>query len=421
MSRMREQEPREHQARDAVASRECQVLIVRGKTACRVGKRAEARYYFRAALEIVPDHPTALLWLAYLAGGGRPSLEYLVRLLETDPTSQKARAAIRWARARGTPRAATSISPPQVRPSHRGRYSRSVLMGLAVVLLGLAGGLATLAFMLDTPTAIPTRAIPIARLVSATPVPLASATPTELPSPTFPPPSPTETPGTAPTGAGSARSAAMQTHEPRVVSAPVPGSSSARGAQAAELLRTPATGGGASAATPTLLPGRSFTSGRSAAAIEPSPAPATTSEGNPEGPTLTSGSTVVLTPLPTANIGDDFRWIDVDLSDQRLVAYEGETSVYTVTVSTGLPRTPTVVGRYKIYVKYRAADMRGPDYYLPKVPYVMYFHRGYGLHGTYWHNSFGRPMSHGCVNLPTPDAEWVFGWASVGTPVVVHP
>jgi lipoprotein-anchoring transpeptidase ErfK/SrfK len=50
----------------------------------------------------------------------------------------------------------------------------------------------------------------------------------------------------------------------------------------------------------------------------------------------------------------------------------------------------------------------------------MYFYRGYGLHGTYWHNNFGTPMSHGCVNLSTPDARWLFSWAPVGTKVVSH-
>jgi lipoprotein-anchoring transpeptidase ErfK/SrfK len=131
-------------------------------------------------------------------------------------------------------------------------------------------------------------------------------------------------------------------------------------------------------------------------------------------------ATLPPTPFPTARIGDNFRWIDVDLTHQRLIAYEGETAVRWVTVSTGLPRTPTVTGRFKIYVKYRAASMSGPGYYLESVPYVMYFYRGYGLHGTYWHSNFGQPMSHGCVNLPTPEAAWLFNWASVGTPVVVH-
>ncbi len=64
--------------------------------------------------------------------------------------------------------------------------------------------------------------------------------------------------------------------------------------------------------------------------------------------------------------------------------------------------------------------MRGPGYDLPGVPYTMYFYKGYALHGTYWHNNFGHPMSHGCVNLRTSDAGWLFNWASVGTPVVTH-
>ena len=63
----------------------------------------------------------------------------------------------------------------------------------------------------------------------------------------------------------------------------------------------------------------------------------------------------------------------------------------------------------------------GADAYdLANVPYVMYFHEGYGLHGTYWHNNFGTPMSHGCVNLSTGDAGWFYNWASVGTKVVTH-
>jgi lipoprotein-anchoring transpeptidase ErfK/SrfK len=64
--------------------------------------------------------------------------------------------------------------------------------------------------------------------------------------------------------------------------------------------------------------------------------------------------------------------------------------------------------------------MSGPGYYLPNVPYVMYFHGGYGLHGTTWHANFGHPMSHGCVNLPTSEAEWLFNWAQVGTMVNIH-
>jgi lipoprotein-anchoring transpeptidase ErfK/SrfK len=65
--------------------------------------------------------------------------------------------------------------------------------------------------------------------------------------------------------------------------------------------------------------------------------------------------------------------------------------------------------------------MSGPGYYLPGVPYTMYFYKGYGLHGTYWHSNFGTPMSHGCVNLKTEDAGWLYNWASIGTIVNIHP
>jgi lipoprotein-anchoring transpeptidase ErfK/SrfK len=120
-------------------------------------------------------------------------------------------------------------------------------------------------------------------------------------------------------------------------------------------------------------------------------------------------------PQPSVSASSD-RWIDVNLSTQSLVAYEGNTPVFWAVVSTGLPATPTVTGQYRIYVKYRSAPMSGPGYYLPGVPFIMYFYAGYGLHGTYWHNNFGHPMSHGCVNLRTPDAEWLFNWTGPVVP-----
>lgn len=126
--------------------------------------------------------------------------------------------------------------------------------------------------------------------------------------------------------------------------------------------------------------------------------------------------------LPTVFGGgaDGERWIDVNLSKQQVIAYQGTSALASFIVSTGTWQHPTVTGKYNIYVKYVAADMSGPGYYLPKVPYIMYFYQGYGLHGTYWHNNFGTPMSHGCVNLRTTDAGWLFNFASVGTLVNVH-
>ena len=114
------------------------------------------------------------------------------------------------------------------------------------------------------------------------------------------------------------------------------------------------------------------------------------------------------------------KWIGINLSQQSITAYVGQTPVRSAIVSTGLPRTPTVVGTFSVYVKYRATPMSGPGYYLPNVPHTMYFYRGYAIHGAYWHNNFGTPMSHGCVNLSLPDAEWFYNWTPVGTKVVVH-
>jgi len=125
-------------------------------------------------------------------------------------------------------------------------------------------------------------------------------------------------------------------------------------------------------------------------------------------------------PVAVSSGGGGNRWIDVNLSTQSVYAYEGDTVVNSFIVSTGTWLTPTVTGQYKIWIKLRSAPMSGPGYYLPDVPYIMYFYKGYGLHGTYWHNNFGTPMSHGCVNLRTSDAEWLYNWASVGTVVNVH-
>ncbi len=129
------------------------------------------------------------------------------------------------------------------------------------------------------------------------------------------------------------------------------------------------------------------------------------------------GTTPKPAPAPSGGAG---RWIDVNLSAQRLTAYEGSTPVFSTLISGGLPRTPTVVGRFKVYTKLVSTRMSGPGYDLPNVPYTMYFYRGYAIHGTYWHNNFGRPMSHGCVNMRTADAAWLFNWARIGTPVVTH-
>ena len=133
----------------------------------------------------------------------------------------------------------------------------------------------------------------------------------------------------------------------------------------------------------------------------------------PRGSSSGSGTT-------TPGTSGGAKWIDIDLSSQRLRAYAGNTVLRTMVVSTGIARYPTPTGRFRIYSKYRSIAMSGPGYYLPGVPHSMFFYRGYAIHGTYWHNNFGTPMSHGCINLTRADAAWLYGWAPIGTSVVIH-
>jgi lipoprotein-anchoring transpeptidase ErfK/SrfK len=114
------------------------------------------------------------------------------------------------------------------------------------------------------------------------------------------------------------------------------------------------------------------------------------------------------------------RWIEINLTTQRLTAWEGGYPVSSVTVSTGKPSTPTPSGVFAIQSKHRLERMRGSDYDVPNVPYTMYFYRGYAIHGTYWHNQFGTAVSQGCTNVSMVYAKWLFEWAPVRTSVVIH-
>lgn len=108
---------------------------------------------------------------------------------------------------------------------------------------------------------------------------------------------------------------------------------------------------------------------------------------------------------------NETKWIRVDLSEQVVVAYERQKPVRAFVISSGLPRTPTVLGEYRIKLKVDEQTMSGEGYHLPGVKWVQYFYGDYSFHGTYWHNNFGRPMSHGCINMTNQDAKWLFDWA----------
>ena len=119
-------------------------------------------------------------------------------------------------------------------------------------------------------------------------------------------------------------------------------------------------------------------------------------------------------------VGPTDKWIDIDLYEQTLAAYEGDRMVYATLVSSGLPWWQTEQGLFRIWVKVKTAKMSGregyPDYYfLEDVPWTMYFNRSFALHGAYWHDRFGFRHSHGCVNIAPKDAQWLFDWVTPAT------
>jgi lipoprotein-anchoring transpeptidase ErfK/SrfK len=114
------------------------------------------------------------------------------------------------------------------------------------------------------------------------------------------------------------------------------------------------------------------------------------------------------------------RWIQIDLKKQRLIAWEGANPVYAIVISTGKGSTPTRPGIFNIQTKLAKSRMKGADYDVPNVPYVMFYQGNYAIHGAFWHRRFGTPVSHGCVNVAVNHARWLFDWASVGTPVVIN-
>ena len=132
-----------------------------------------------------------------------------------------------------------------------------------------------------------------------------------------------------------------------------------------------------------------------------------------------SGSTPGTKP-PAVSAPVAGRWIDINLSSQRLTAYQGKSAVFSTSISSGVAGRRTPTGRFAVRTKIPSQRMSGPGYNLAGVPYVMYFAGANAIHGTYWHNNFGRPMSHGCVNMRIPEAKWLYNWASIGTPVSVH-
>lgn len=127
-------------------------------------------------------------------------------------------------------------------------------------------------------------------------------------------------------------------------------------------------------------------------------------------------SLIDISPRPEQVPADAF-WVEIDLYEQTLAAYEGDRMVYATLISSGLNKWPTNEGLFQVWSRFERTKMSGAegqiDYYLVEdVPHVMYFDKEIGLHGAYWHDRFGYKHSHGCVNMPPLDSEWVFNWSA---------
>ncbi len=131
----------------------------------------------------------------------------------------------------------------------------------------------------------------------------------------------------------------------------------------------------------------------------------------------------ILTEADVAPISPELpetKWIQVLLSQQLLIAWEGSRAVFAARIASGLRgrwgNWETPRGTFTLYYKRPSHHMRGGNratgYDLPGVPWIMYFtENGISLHGTYWHNDFGRPRSHGCINLSPQAAQWLYRWS----------
>jgi len=135
---------------------------------------------------------------------------------------------------------------------------------------------------------------------------------------------------------------------------------------------------------------------------------------------------------PPDGVEEGQRWIDIDLTHQTLVAYEWKQPRYVTLISTGRLKTPspeldyrTPRGLHRIRGKHLTSTMDNdepgePPYSLEDVPYVMYFRGAYAFHSAFWHDRFGSPRSHGCINLAPQDAKWLYNWAGPDLPDSWH-
>ena len=356
--------------------------LQQGIEAARVGRENEARAHLIAVLKQDPNNTTAMLWLAFVLPSSDDSIRLLQRVLALDPTHERAKAGIRWARARlglppeepappqPVPEPAAVKSPPleiseeSIRRAillsnevqqqaqkgamaHRARRTINPFLGIFLI----TGALGLMAIGLSALLFIPSETL--AAWIPGSPrPPLAQA---DIPA--------------MPTSLAAQATALLA--EPILKSFGFASDTLARPALPPHIYQPPADSG------PVIEP----------AGAQPAPLPVVkpTQLVGPMGPFETGSSAAITTgrlQLAHQPAYPGEKWIEVNVTTQQLTAWEGDKPVMSYIVSTGLPNTPTVLGEFNIYQKLTATLMTGPNYYLPDVPYTMYFYGGYALHGT---------------------------------------
>ncbi|HKG53051.1 MAG TPA: L,D-transpeptidase family protein, partial [Anaerolineales bacterium] len=361
---------------------EAHELIVKARESLRRGDKVSARQLGEQAALLMPDMEDVWLVLAASDPDPQDALAYAQKALEINPQSTRARHAIEWASSRVNQEEAsqdrvqptivpnqvevaanlpkkhayqTAVAMPTLQPQGRNWLFPALLIGAGCLVVGLFA-----LFALTRPA--------IASIVrgfsAAAPTQEILWAPVEIAKP-----------GAAPIDV-SALSA----------SNPDNGSSAPGAPQSNPPLDVAPTATDEPTVAPTEVPTQEPTLPPAIPAVTETPG-SMAMEIVADTPTSESAAPAPAAPEYAAGNGE--RWIDVDLTNQSVYAYEGDTVVNSFIVSTGTWLTPTVTGQYKIYVKIRSGNMHGPGYFLPDVPYIMYFYKGYGLHGTYWHHNFG--------------------------------
>ncbi|MCO5216046.1 MAG: L,D-transpeptidase [Thermomicrobiales bacterium] len=149
---------------------------------------------------------------------------------------------------------------------------------------------------------------------------------------------------------------------------------------------------------------------------------------SPQGDIPTYAESLFIPPIKTFDgyvYGGGQVWVDINLSWQYMTIFQGDRVLYELYISSGRSGFDTPTGTFYVLTMYPSDDMEGVlggEYYnVPSVPDVLYFtNEGHAIHGTYWHNNFGTPMSHGCINMPEWAAEYLYNIAYIGMPVVIH-